>query len=453
MLIVGGGFGGIYAARHLGRAPVDVTVLDRGTSNVFQPLLYQCATGLLSEGQISSPIRALLKRQRNATVLQGEALDVDPARRRVIAARPDGSRWEISYDYLIVAAGMRQSYFGHDEYAHVAPGMKTIDDALAIRRRLFGAFEIAETLPTAEQRAPWLTFAVVGAGPTGVELAGQIREVALRTIRKEFRTIDPSEARVLLFDAVPAPLLSFGPRLSQRAAGHLEKLGIELHMGVHIADVSAEGVVARAADGTSVSFPARTTLWTAGVEAVPFARRLASALGVEPVRSGRLPVNADLTVRGHSNVWVVGDVASLEDLPGVAEVAMQGGIYAAKEIRRRLVEDPRVRRPFRYHDLGQAAYIARYRALVKVGPLQLSGFIGWIMWGLIHLAFLAGVRNRVAALLSWLIAIARNSRDERALLFRDPLAAPDPYVADRMPVRSASAAGPDRWARPRSRAS
>jgi len=434
VLILGGGFGGVMAARRLRHACVDVTLLDRGTGHVFQPLLYQVATGLLSEGQITTPHRALLRRQRNARVILGEARTIDPAARRVVAARPDGSNFDVPYDYLVVAVGMRQAYFGHDEFSRHAPGMKTIGDALAIRRRVLGAFEMAESLPTAEERAPWLTFAVTGAGPTGVELAGQIRELATRTIAREYRSIDPREARVLLFDGVDAPLMQFGSQLSAKASRQLTKLGVELHMGVLVTNIDAAGLETKAKDGTVTRYSTRTVLWTAGVHAVPFVDELAARLGAEQDRGGRILVNPDLTVPDHDNIWIVGDVMALNGLPGVAEVALQGGLHAGREIRGRVAKRPRSRRDFRYRDLGSAAYISRFHALVEAGPVKLSGFLGWIVWGVLHLTFLAGARNRAGAAITWLLALGRGKRRERAIPFSDPRGTQDSFTA---PVRDA----------------
>jgi len=414
VVILGGGFGGTFAARRLRHAHVEVVLLDRGTTHLFQPLLYQCATGLLSEGQITTPLRTMLHRQRNTKVLQGTATGIDPASRTVNATRTDGSTFSLPYDYLIVAVGMRQSYFGHEEFASFAPGMKTLDDALTIRRRIYSAFEMAETLATPKERAEWLTFAITGAGPTGVELAGQIRDLATLTIAREFRTIDPREARVLLFDGQEAPLSSFGRKLSNRAARQLTKLGVELHMGTRVNEVDAAGLSATAKDGSTVRYPARTVVWTAGVEAVDFVRTLAAALEVEQDRTGRITVNADLTVPGHDNVWIIGDIMARDDLPGVAEVAMQGGLHAAGQIYRRIQGNSRESETFRYRDLGSAAYISRFHALVKAGPLELSGFVGWILWAIIHLSFLVGIRNRLSAAITWLFALSRGKRMERA---------------------------------------
>src|ERR1700712_4595605 len=287
VVIVGGGFGGLFCARRFRRVGVDVTLVDRAACHVFQPLLYQCATGTLSIGQISRSLREELARHRNVTTLLGEAIRLDAEARRVTARRPDESTFDLDYDYLVIAAGMRQSYFGNEEFAAWAPGMKTLDDALSIRRRVFAAFEIAETLPPGPERDRWLTFAVTGGGPTGVELAGQIRELATRSLAKEFHSIEPQEARVLLFDGGDRVLKGFHPTLAERAQRILQALGVEMYFGVHVTDVRRDGVTvsAKGSDKTE-DYATRTVLWTAGVEAVPFARHAAAVPGAETDRSG-----------------------------------------------------------------------------------------------------------------------------------------------------------------------
>jgi NADH:quinone reductase (non-electrogenic) len=427
VVIVGGGFGGVLAARRLAGADVEVTLLDRGTNNLFQPLLYQCATGLLSEGQISIPLRTLLRGRRNVKVMLGEARELDPAERTLVARRPDKTTFTLPYDYLIVAVGMRTSYFGHPEFAEFAPGMKTIDDALAIRRRVVGAFEMAETIEDPEQRKEWLTFAVTGAGPTGVELAGQIRELADRTITREFRSIQPAEAQVLLFDGADAVLGSFGPKLSGKAQRILDGIGVQTKLGVMVTQVDATGLVTTDKQGNETRYQARTVLWTAGVSTVPFVRTVAKATGASTDRQGRIPVEPNLSVPGHPNIWVIGDASSLNGLPGVAEVAMQGGLHAANEVRRRIAEPAEPSKPFRYRDLGSAAYISRGHAVLRLGPVQLSGFLGWLLWGAVHIAFLAGVRNRVRTVTAWLVTLGLNRRAERAVTYGDPTAADQVY--------------------------
>jgi NADH dehydrogenase len=440
VVIVGGGFAGLFAARALRRSPVQVTLLDRAGHHLFQPLLYQCATGILSEGQIAAPLRQLLKRHPNADFELAEVVDIDAARRHVIARRPGGESFELPYDDLIVAAGVRQSYFGHDEYARWAPGMKTLEDALTIRRRVFGAFEMAETAADPAERRRWLSFALVGGGPTGVELAGQIRELATKTLHHEFRQLDPADTRVLLFDGGPAPLAAFGPKLSADAAKVLVDHGVELHMNSRVTMVDGDGLVVQDPAGGEKRFEVGTVLWTAGVEAPPLAAAVAAATGAHQDRAGRIEVTESLNIPGHPEIWVVGDLMSLGKLPGVAEVAMQGGLYVGRSIRRRVHGRP-PGGAFRYYDLGSAAYISRGYAVVSAGPLRLHGFAGWVSWLFIHIAFLTGYRNRFGAVLTWWLAFTRDRRRERAFTTAvvgraedvytapAPRAAPDP-VAD-----------------------
>jgi NADH:ubiquinone reductase (H+-translocating) len=415
VLIIGGGFGGLFCARRLGRADVDVVLLDRAAGHLFQPLLYQCATGTLSIGHISRPLREELADHRHVKTLLGEALELDAARRTVTVMRPDESTFTLDYDILVIAVGMQQSYLGHEHFAQWAPGMKTLDDALTIRQRVFTAFEIAETLPPGPERDSWLTFAVAGGGPTGVELAGQIREMATRTLKNEFHSIEPAEAKVLLFDGGETILKSFAPGLAGKATEILEGLGVEMHMGVHVTDVRRDGItVTPKAGGPTEEYPTRTVLWTAGVEAAPFARHVAQVLAATTDRAGRIAVEPDLSVPGHPDIFVVGDLVGRDNLPGVAENAMQGGWHVASCIRRELAGKPR--RPFRYRDLGSAAYISRGHAVLQVGPLRISGFLGWLAWGFIHIAFLTGVRNRVSTVVTWMATIARASRYHRAFM-------------------------------------
>jgi len=415
VVIVGGGFAGLFAARAFRHRPVQVTLVDRAEHHLFQPLLYQCATGTLSEGQIATPLRYILRHEDNIDCLLAEVTGFDVARRQVIATRPLGSTMEIPYDDLIVAAGAMQSYFGHDEFARYAPGMKTLADALTIRRRVFGAFEMAETATDPAERARWLTFVVVGAGPTGVELAGQIRELATRTLRDEFRRVAPEEARVLLFEGGECPLVTFGPRLSAKAERCLRGLGVELFMRAMVTEVDLRGVTVRGQDGTVTRHEAGTVLWTAGVQAPPLAADLARQTGAEQDRAGRIKVAPDCTIPGHPEISVVGDLMALDHLPGLAEVAMQSGRYAAVRIRRDVEGRARKAKPFRYRDLGSAAYLARGRAVVSFGPVKLNGFVAWCLWIGIHIAFLTGFRNRFSALLTWTVTIGGGARRERAL--------------------------------------
>jgi NADH dehydrogenase len=412
VVIIGGGFAGLFAARMLRRAPVRVTLIDSRPHHLFQPLLYQCSTGILSEGKIAVPLRDLLRKHENTDFMLAKVTGLDAEKRRVLATRPLGDQLEFDYDYLIVATGVQQSYFGHDEYATWAPGMKTIEDALVIRRRVFGAFEMADSATDPAERSRWLTFALVGAGPTGVELAGQIREVATKTLRDEYRHIKPEDARVLLFDGGDVPLAPFGPELSAKAARALDKLGVEQHFHSIVTDINETGLSVRAQDGTVTRHEAGTVLWTAGVAAPPVAAAIAAATGAKQDRAGRIIVGDDLTIPDHPEIMVTGDVMSLNKLPGVCEVAMQTGIYAAERIKHE-VAGHMATKPFRYHDLGSAAYLSRGRAVVSVRRLKFAGFAGWIVWLFIHIGFLTGWRNRIGALLNWWPAFVRDVRRER----------------------------------------
>jgi NADH dehydrogenase len=446
VVIVGGGFGGLFAARVFRHRPVAVTLVDESGHHLFQPLLYQCATGVLSEGQIAVPLRQILKRHENVDCVLASATDFDVEGRIVYARRPDGSELALPYDHLIVAAGLGQSYFGHDEFARYAPGMKSIEDALTLRGKIFGAFEMAETATDPVQRRRWLTFALVGAGPTGVELAGQIRELASQTLRDEFRHVEPADARVLLFEGGNAVLASFGAKASSRAAASLGKLGVELHLRSIVTEVDEDGLVAKAADGSLTRYDAGTVLWAAGVQAPSLADALSKAAGAEQDHAGRIKVTPHCTVPGHPEIFAVGDVMALNDLPGVAEVAMQSGRYAGLSIRRQVEQRSGEEKPFRYRDLGSAAYISRGRALVSFGPVTLSGFLGWLLWLFVHLAFLTGFRNRVGAVLSWLVTFSRGNRRERVFHAQQNASARDSVT--RKPKRTPSAraeANPPQW--------
>ena len=427
VVIVGGGFAGLFAARRLGRAPVQVTLIDRAEHHLFQPLLYQCSTGILSEGKIATPLRALLEKHKNVEFVLAEVTGIDAAGKKVTARRPLGEELEFGYDYLILAAGVQQSYFGHDEYAAVAPGMKSIEDAMKIRRRVFGAFELAESATDPAERKRWLTFALVGAGPTGVELAGQIREVATKTLRSQYRHIEPGEARVMLFDGGPAPLAMFGPKLSALAARDLKKLGVELHMGCIATELDLQGIQVKDHDGNVTRHGVGTILWTAGVEAPPLAQLVAKATGAEQDRAGRLLCGKDLSLPNHPDILVTGDLMCLDNLPGVAEVAMQSGLYAGRRIAQE-AQGHAYDKPFRYHDLGSAAYISRGRAVISAFGLHFGGFLGWLAWLFIHIGFLTGYRNRVGAIFSWWFAFTRDLRRERAFTIDDLPSTGDPYA-------------------------
>jgi NADH dehydrogenase len=428
VVIVGGGFAGLFAARALSRGPVQVTLVDRAEHHLFQPMLYQCATGIVSEGKIATPLRQLLKKHRNVEFVLAEVTGIDAVNRKVQARRPLGGAVELGYDYLILAAGVRQSYFGHDEYAAVAPGMKTIEDALKIRRRVFGAFEMAESADDPAERGRWLTFALVGAGPTGVELAGQIRELATKTLRREYRHIRPEDAKVMLFDGGSAPLAMFGDKLSALAARQLGKLGVELHMGSLVTHLDFGSLEVKDHDGNLTRYEAGNILWTAGVAAPPLAAAVAKATGAEQDRAGRLLCGPDLSLPGHPDILVIGDMMSLDKLPGVAEVAMQTGLYAGRRITREALGQT-YDKPFRYHDLGSAAYISRGHAVVSAGKMHFSGFPGWLVWLFIHIGFLTGYRNRIGAVIGWWFAFTRDLRRERTFTVDDMPLAAGPYSA------------------------
>ena len=416
MVIVGAGFGGLFAARFLRRAPVQVTVVDRTNHHLFQPLLYQVATGILSAGQIAPPTRDVLKSYTNIAVELAEVTGIDVASRQVVAVRPDGRPLALPYDSLVVGAGAGQSYFGHDEFAEFAPGMKTLADALAHRERIFGAFEMAELEEDATARQAWLTFVVVGGGPTGVEISGQIAELSRRALTDNFRRFDPArDVKVLLFEGGNAILATFGGELSAKGTKELAKTGVEIHTGAIVTGVDADGVDVKGSDGTITRHPAKTKIWAAGVSASPLATMLADACGAEVDRAGRIKVQPDCSLPGHPEVFAVGDMMSLDDLPGVAEVAMQTGIHAARTIRRRLDgEEPQ---PFRYRDVGSMAAVSRRRAIVDFHGIRVSGFLGWLIWLFVHLAFLTGFKNRFKTLISWTLSFLGRGRTERALIF------------------------------------
>ncbi|HEX6471115.1 MAG TPA: NAD(P)/FAD-dependent oxidoreductase [Streptosporangiaceae bacterium] len=421
VVVIGSGFGGLFAVKELRRAPVDVTVISRTAYHLFQPLLYQVATGILSEGSIAPATRAVLRRQRNAGVLTGDVTRIDLADRTVTSVLA-GQVTVTPYDSLIVAAGSGQSYFGHDAFAEHAPGMKSIDDALALRGRLFGAFELAEAETDPALIRRWQTFVVIGGGPTGVEVAGQIAELTRRSLPGEFRTIDPARSRVVLYEAGPEILAGFGERLSEKAARELERVGVEVRTDTKVVGVDATGVDILAADGTRSRVEAMTKVWAAGVAASSLGGQLADQCGtevdhagrVEVDHAGRVEVEPDCSLPGHPEVFVVGDMMCLDHLPGVAQVAMQSGRHAAEEIRRRLGGEP-AGRPFRYRDKGSMAIVARFSAVASVGRLRLAGFPAWLMWLLIHLLYLVGFRNRLASLLDWAVAFGAGGRSERTV--------------------------------------
>lgn len=415
VVIVGSGFGGLFAARALRRADADVTVVARTTHHLFQPLLYQVATGILSPGEIAPATREVLARQHNTSVVLGDVTRID-LDRRVVHATTLGREHEHPYDHLVVAAGATQSWFGHDAFAEHAPGMKSIDDALELRGRIFGAFELAEIAASEGRTADvdrLTRFVVVGGGPTGVEMAGQLAELSRRTLRRDFRHIDPAAASILLVDAVDSVLGSFHPALQRQTLVDLRRLGVDVRLGAKVVDVDARGLVVQTQGGARERIEAVTKVWAAGVSASPLAGHLAEQVGLEVDRQGRLPVRPDLTLPGHPEVFVVGDMVALDDLPGVAQVAIQGARYAAARIREDLRGAPRGTEPFRYHDKGNMATISRFRAIAEIGRLRVSGFAAWLLWLGVHLVYIIGFKSRVTTLLHWLVSFVGRGRSER----------------------------------------
>ncbi|MCW2854278.1 MAG: dehydrogenase [Nocardioides sp.] len=412
VVVVGSGFGGLFGTKALRRADVDVTLVAKTTHHLFQPLLYQVATGILSQGEIAPPTREVLSSQDNVQVLLGEVTDID-LERQVVTSHVLGRDTSIAYDSLIVAAGAGQSYFGNDQFAEYAPGMKSIDDALELRGRIFGAFEMAELgAKRGDNVDHLLTFVVVGAGPTGVEMAGQIAELAHRTLKRDFRAINTRSARVVLLDAAPQVLPPFGAKLGAWTSRELEKLGVEVQLGAMVTDVDERGLEVKYKDGRTERINTVTKIWAAGVQASPLGKTLAEQSGAPLDRAGRIGVNPDLTLPGHPEVFVVGDMIALDNLPGVAQVAIQGAKYAAKEIDGRLKGKP-AQSPFKYRDKGSMAIISRFRAVAMVGKLRLTGIIAWLMWLAVHLVYITGFKNRVTAVLHWFVSFLGRGRSER----------------------------------------
>jgi NADH dehydrogenase len=398
VVILGGGFGGLYAAQTLRRAPVQVTIVDRRNFHLFQPLLYQVATGGLSPANIATPLRNILKRQRNARVLLGEATGLDPLGRRVILS--DG---DLSYDTLVVALGSSHHYFGKDEWSRLAPGLKTIEDAIEIRRRILIAFERAERESDPSRIRSLLTFVVVGGGPTGVELAGALAEIARDTLSHEFRSIDPSHARILLVEGSPRVLSAYPPDLSEKAILSLRRLGVEVRTGAVVTDIQPDAIMVRSGEQTE-RIPAATVLWGAGVQASPFCKVLAETAGATLDRAGRVNVEPDLSLPAHPEILVIGDMARFEHgldspLPGVAQVAMQQGAYAARLIQNRL--QGRTTPPFRYRDYGTMATIGRHAAVADIFGVRFAGHLAWLAWLCIHLVQLVQFENRLLVFAQW----------------------------------------------------
>jgi NADH:ubiquinone reductase (H+-translocating) len=421
VVVVGGGFAGLQAVRKLARAPVGVTLIDRRNFHLFQPLAYQVATGSLSPAEIASPLRGVLKRQMNARVLLAEVSGFDLAHRRVLTTDlATGEAEAVGYDTLIVAGGSAYSYFGHDEWEQLAPAPKGLEETLEIRRRLLSAFEAAETELVVARRERWLTFVVVGAGPTGVEMAGQIAEMARRTLRREFRAIDPRDARILLIEASDRVLGTFPPRLSASAQRALERLGVSVLLGRRVLEVDDGSVTVEDAKGTLETIPAGAIVWAAGVHASGLARLLADASDGTVDSAGRLEVEPDLTIPGHPEVFAIGDMITIRHrdresapLPGVAPAAMQQGRYAGRVVRQRL--EGRNSRPFRYHDKGNLATIGKAKAVADLPGIELTGFIAWLIWLFVHLFYLIGVQNRLIVFTRWGASFLTNGRSSRII--------------------------------------
>lgn len=409
VVIIGGGFGGLYAARALRRAPADITLIDRRNHHVFQPLLYQVAMAALSPGDIASPIRWILRRQKNASVLLAEARSIDVARKRVMLT--DG---ELAYDFLIVAPGATHAYFGHDDWRPLAPGLKTLDDALEMRRRVLVAFERAERETDPARQRALLTFVLVGAGPTGVELAGALAEISRQSLARDFRRFDPGSARIVLIEAGPAVLSAFPPHLRDAARHDLERLGVEVITGTPVTDVQCGAVTVG-----DKRIEAATILWAAGVAASP----LGATLGARLDRAGRVYVKPDLTIEGHPEVFVIGDLAVVEGndakpLPGVAQVAIQTGKHAAHNIMRALEEQPY--RPFKYKNLGNMATIGRASAVAEFPSFTMKGLPAWVAWLFVHILNLIGFRNRIVVMVQWAWAYITYQRGIRLITGEDP---------------------------------
>jgi NADH dehydrogenase len=400
VVILGGGFGGLYAAQALKRAPVEITLLDRRNFHLFQPLLYQVATGSLSPGEVAAPLRGILSKQKNTQVLLGEAVDIDAAERRVLLR--DGG--EIAYDHLIVATGSQSAYFGHDEWREWAPSLKSVEEATQIRHKILMAFEVAERISDPEERRAWLTFVIVGAGATGVELAGALGEIANQTLKHDFRSIRPQDAQIIVVDGGERPLASYPQDLSGKAEHSLLKLGARVRTGVMVTGVDANGVTLKTKTGTD-HIASHTVIWAAGVSASDFGRKLAKRTSAETDKGGRIKVNPDLTVPGYPEIFIVGDLALStgehgKPLPGVAQVAMQGGAYAARTIVKR-IQGERDVKPFHYFNKGDLAVIGRAAAVADIFGVHLSGFIAWLVWVFIHLLYIVEFQSRIVVLIEW----------------------------------------------------
>jgi NADH dehydrogenase len=416
VVVVGGGFGGLNVTRALDGAGVDVTLVDRTNHHLFQPLLYQVATGILAPGLIAPALRSVVKEEKNARALLADVQDFDLDRRVVRATGPDGRSLELPYDTLVVAAGATHSYFGKNEFAEYAPGMKTIEDARYLRDGILAKFEMAELATDPAERAEWLTFVVIGAGPTGVELVGQIAELAHTVLPQDYRSVNTREARIILLEGAGAVLPPFAPKLQEYTKKRLEQMGVEVRLNSLAVDMDHESITVKGPDGLE-TIRTRTRIWAAGVQASPLARLLADKAGVETDRAGRIPVNPDCTVPGHPEVFAIGDMVSLNKLPGVAQPALQEGKYVGKVIKARVRgEDPPP--PFKYFDKGSMATIGHKAAVADAFGMKFTGFIAYVMWGFIHVLYLVGWGNRLGTLYTWARALwFSQNRGHRIITF------------------------------------
>ena len=411
--IIGSGFGGLFAAQALRKAPVDITLIAKTTHHLFQPLLYQVATGILSPGEIAPATREILRHQKNALVLLGEVTEFDLAAKTITAVVASGE-YSIEYDSLIIAVGASQSYFGNDHFAQFAPGMKSIDDALELRGRIFSSFELAELSDNSTEINRLMTFVIVGAGPTGVEMAGQIAELAHRTLVSDFRKIDTRATRVILLDAASTMLGNFGTPLSEKAKLRLERLGVEVRLGAKVVGIDHNGLDIIAPDSTPYRIEASCKIWAAGVMANPLTKTIAAQSGAQLDSAGRILVELDSSLAGHPEIFVIGDMMSLKHLPGVAQVAIQGGRHAAKQIIKRLKGD-QSRTPFEYKDKGSMVTVSRFYAIASIGKIHTAGIAAWLIWLGVHIVYLIGFKHRVTTLLHWAVSFVGSGRAERVI--------------------------------------
>jgi NADH dehydrogenase len=436
VVVVGGGFGGLNATHSLAKADVDVTLVDRTNHHLFQPLLYQVAAGIMPEGLIAPALRSVIKKQANARALLAEVTNMDLDTKVVHAVAPDGRRLELAYDTLVVAGGATHSYFGRDQFSEFAPGMKTLEDARHLRSHILSAFEMAELATDPQERSEWLTFVVIGAGPTGVELVGQVAELAHMVLPRDYRSVDTTEAKILLLEGAGAVLGPFDPKLQRYTRARLEKMGVEVRLNTLAVDMDQESITVKGPDGVE-RIPTRTRIWAAGVQASPLAKMLAEATGAETDRAGRVAVNPDCTLPGHPEVFAVGDMVSLNRLPGVAQPAIQEGKYVGKVLKARLAGKSKIE-PFKYFDKGSMATIGHLHAVADAFGRKFTGVVGYTMWGVVHVTYLIGWGNRLGTVYTWARSLTfTKNRAHRIITFEqakqelgsEPEAAPGPRTS------------------------